>query len=173
MTSNEWFILITGITAYLIFFLLPKRFTRPQTLVMLLISVYFVSLFDYTLCIEPFNYYDVNDSGQHGPWDFLSHVMYAPFAYFFNYGYSLIKKRRWTAMIYILVWAVFSLFAEALSWHAKVYHYRNGYQMYYSLVVYLFVLSLTMLYHYCFIQSRAGEVNPGPPAGLQDPSRFR
>ncbi|TGA96078.1 hypothetical protein E4665_16760 [Sporolactobacillus shoreae] len=151
-STNEWFILIVGIAAYTLLFLLPKRLTRSQTVLTLIMGIYFVALFDQTLCKVPFNYYDVNDTSYFELWDALSYIMYGPFAYFFIYGYSIIKKFRSTFFFYILTWAVFSMFAEALAWHAGVYHYRNGYQMFFSIPVYLLVLSLTMLYYQCYIR---------------------
>ncbi len=149
--ANEWFILVVGLVNYAALFILPKRFSRTQTLLTVLIGIYFVTLFDHTLCIAPFNFYDVNDTAYLDLWDILSYFMYGPFAYHFVYLYSTLRKTRSTYLLYLLCWTILSVTAEALSWHAGVYHYRNGYRMEYSLPVYLLVLSVTMIYyHYYF-----------------------
>lgn len=152
---SEWFILINGIMAYLVLYIMPKRFTRTQTLTMILIGAYFSAFFDNTVCVSPFNYYNVNDTPYIDFWDILSFVMFGPFAYFFIYGYSIIRKNKTTYFFYITVWALGAMFAEALSWHAGVYHYLNGYQMFFSLPIYLIVLTLTMIYDQLFIRGSA------------------
>lgn len=152
--SNEIFILITGVLAYLLLFLLPKRFSKQQTVTMLLIGAYICTLFDNTMCINPFNYYIVNDTPHVDFWDLLSFVMFGPFAFFFIYFYAIIKKNRTTYFFYILVWAFISMFSEALSWHAGLYHYKNGYQLFFSLPIYIIVLTVTMVYYQLFIRKR-------------------
>ncbi|MCO7125739.1 hypothetical protein NIE88_08145 [Sporolactobacillus shoreicorticis] len=150
--SNELFILISGIIAYVIIFLLPKRFTRQQTVTMLLIGIFISAFFDNTVCINPFNYYSVNDTPFVDFWDMLSFVMFGPFAYLFVYFYTGIGKNRSTYFFYISVWALISMFAEALAWHVGVYHYKNGYQLFFSLPIYLIVLTVTMVYYHIFIR---------------------
>ncbi|MCQ2009127.1 MAG: hypothetical protein ABF629_00270 [Sporolactobacillus sp.] len=150
--SNELFILITGVTAYTAMLLLPKRFNRQQTITMLLIGAFISTFFDNTVCINPFNYYNVNDTPFTDFWDMLSFVMFGPFAYFFIYFYVVIRKNRTTYFFYITIWALISMIAEALAWHVGVYHYKNGYQLFFSLPIYLIVLTATMVYYHYFIQ---------------------
>ncbi|MCO7176207.1 hypothetical protein ACFP7A_10000 [Sporolactobacillus kofuensis] len=152
--SNEVFIIITGALAYIVMLRLPKQFTRQQTIIMLLISIYLSALFDNTLCVHPFNFYYVNNTSIPGFWDLMSYLMFGPFAYLFVYIYSILKKNRATYFIYIVVWAIVALFAEALAWHAGVYRYQNGYQMFFSLPIYLLVLTVTMIYYYSYIHNQ-------------------
>ncbi|EST12247.1 hypothetical protein [Sporolactobacillus laevolacticus] len=154
INSNELFIIITGVLAYLLLFFLPKRFTRQQTFTMLLIGGYISTFFDNTVCIHPFNYYSVNDTPFMDFWDILSFVMFGPFSYFFVYAYTVIRKNRTTYFFYISIWALISMFTEALAWHAGVYHYKNGYQIFFSLPIYLIVLTLTMCYYQFFIKKQ-------------------
>jgi hypothetical protein len=152
--SNELFIIINGTLAYLLLFLLPKRFSRQQTVTMLLISAYISTFFDNTVCINPFNYYNVNDTPYLDFWDLLSFVMFGPFAYFFIYFYAIIRKNRTTYFFYISIWAIIAIFSEALAWHAGVYHYKNGYQLFFSLPIYIIVLTATMIYYQFFIRKQ-------------------
>ncbi|WP_100487987.1 hypothetical protein [Sporolactobacillus pectinivorans] len=159
LSLNEWFIIVTGITAYSLIFFLPKKFTRAQTVLTLFIGIYFVVFFDHTMCVEPLDYYDVNDSNKIDIWDVLSYIMYGPFAYLFIYGYTLLRKSKSTYFFYLLVWTIFSITAEALAWHAGVYHYRRGYRIFFSIPIYLLVLSLTMIYFQLFIRKTENKAN--------------
>lgn len=149
---NEWFILLTGTVVFLLVYLMPKQFTRVQTLTMLLIGFYLGCTFDETFGIGPFNYYDINNTSFMELWDVLTYVMFSPFAYFFVYGYSNVKKSRTAYFFYISVWALGAILLEALAWHAGVYHYLNGYRQYYSLPFYLLALTVTMIYYRLFIK---------------------
>ncbi|SFF97665.1 hypothetical protein [Sporolactobacillus nakayamae] len=152
--SNEIFILIIGALAYLVMFLLPKYFSKQQTITMLLIGNYISTFFDNTVCINPFNYYNINDTPYTDFWDLLSCVMFSPFGYFFVYLYAIIKKNRTTYFFYISMWSLIAVVAEALAWRVGVYHYKNGYQLFFSLPIYIIVLTVTMIYYQFFIQKR-------------------
>lgn len=150
-SSNELFILIVGAGAYLLMFVLPQRFTKGQIVTMFLISSYWICFFDTTLCVNPFDYYDINDTPYFDLWDLLSFVMFGPFTYLFIYFYTSIEKNRTTYFFYISIWALIAIVSEALAWHANIYRYKNGYQMFYSLPIYLIVLSITLMYHRFFM----------------------
>ncbi|WP_010631206.1 hypothetical protein [Sporolactobacillus vineae] len=152
---NEWFILTVSIAGFFVITLFPRKFTRPQRLTMFLIGFYFVTLFDQTLAKPPFNYYDVNDSGSFTIWDLLSYFMYTPFTYIYLSGLTVIRKTRLGVFAYVIGWAVFSILSEGAAWLAGVYHYNKGYTLLQSFPVYLFVLSLTLLYYHYFVNQIA------------------
>lgn len=145
LNYNELFILVTIFAGYTLLFLLPKRFSRSQTLLAVIIGIYFDLFFDNVLCVQPFNFYAINDTAHIETWDYLSQLMFGPFAYFFFYGCSMLRQTRWNYFIYTAIWSLFAIFSEAVSWHAGVYHYLNNYQMFYSLPIYLFVLTLSLI----------------------------
>lgn len=152
---NEWFVLTVSIAGYLVTAVLPRKFTRPQRVIMYLIGFYFVILFDHTLAKPPLNYYDVMDSGSFTIWDFLTYIMYAPFTYIYLYGLTLIQQTRFRIFAYLVGWAVIAILSEGAAWLAGVYHYHNGYTLLQSFPVYLIVLSLTLLYYRYFVDQAA------------------
>ncbi|BBN98839.1 hypothetical protein [Sporolactobacillus terrae] len=153
-SSNELFIFIAGTGAYLLMLALPQRFTKRQIITMLLISSYWSCFFDTTLCVNPFDYYDINDTPFFDLWDLFSFVMFGPYTYLLIYAYTEIPKNRTTYFFFIIVWTLIAIASEALAWHANVYQYKNGYQMFYSLPIYLIVISITLMYHTFFVRKK-------------------
>ncbi|MFX3617021.1 MAG: hypothetical protein ACE3JK_05815 [Sporolactobacillus sp.] len=153
LNSNEGFIILTLAVGYLVIFFLPKRFSRAQTVLAITLGIYLVMLFDNVLCLGPFDFYDINDTSGIDVWDYVSQLMFGPFAYLFMYGCSLIRQNRLYFFLYTAIWALISIFAEALSWHAGVYRYRNHYQMFYSLPIYMLVLTFTLIIYQFFFRN--------------------
>jgi hypothetical protein len=50
-----------------------------------IVGIFMGVLFDHTSSIEPFDYYDVNDSSRYEFFDFMSYIMYGPFTYLIIY----------------------------------------------------------------------------------------
>lgn len=144
---NEWSIVISLFVGTLLVLMLPKRFTKKNTCVYLMFGVFFGFLFDHTLAILPVSYYVINDNSTFELMDFLSHVMYAPFSYLFFYLYDLFSIKPRFSMLYILVWVFVSVGIERLSVIAGIFHYRHGYSIYYSFVIYLLVQSIWVLFY--------------------------
>lgn len=155
LNYNELFILLTLVAGYTMLLLLPKRFSRSQTLLAVTLGIYLVLFFDNVLCVRPFDFYDINDSSQIEPWDYLSQLMFGPFAYFFFYGCSMLRQTRYAYFIYTSVWALAAIFCEAIAWHTGVYNYRRHYQILYSLPIYLLVLSLSLIIYQFFYRKPA------------------
>lgn len=151
---NELFILLTLFTGYTMIFLLPKRFSRSQTLLAVTLGIYLVLFFDNVLCVQPFDFYDINDSSNIEPWDYLSQLMFGPFAYFFFYGCSMLRQTRYAYFIYTTIWALIAILCEAIAWHTGVYNYRRHYQILYSLPVYLLVLSFSFIIYLFFYRKQ-------------------
>lgn len=145
--ANEWCIIISIFVGTLLVLILPKRFTKKTTCVYLLCGVFTGFFFDHVLGVLPVSYYDINDSSSFQFMDFLSHVMYAPFSYLFFYIYDFFNIKPRFSLLYILVWAFVSVGIELFCVYIGIFHYRNGYNIYYSFAIYLLVQSFWVIFY--------------------------
>jgi len=139
--SNEWFIIVALTIGVILVWKLPKRFPIKESLIYLIYFIFLGMIFDHTISIEPFDYYDVNDSSSYQLMDFLSYISYGPFGYLYIYFYDFFKIKDSLNTIYIFLWAMSALVTEYFAHAVGVYHYRNGYEIYYSFPIYLLVLT--------------------------------
>lgn len=142
--SNEWFILISIAVGYSLLFILPKRFPTTYIVLFLFIGMNSGMVFDHTISIPPFDFYDVNDSSKFEIYDFLSYIMYGPYGYFFFYLYDYLKLRRYRTMLYIISWSIAAMIVEWVAYNLGVFHYKAGYKFIYSFPFYFFVQSVTL-----------------------------
>ncbi len=145
--ANEWFIVISLFIGILVVLVLPKRYTKKTTIVYLICGMFFGFIFDHTLSVFPISYYIINDSNTFEFMDFLSHVMYGAYSYLFFYLYDFFNIKPRLSLIYILVWTLISVGFEGISVFIGVFHYENGYKIYYSFVIYLLVISFWLVLH--------------------------
>jgi len=145
--SNEWFVITSLIIGIILVWKLPKRFSIKESLVYLIYFVFVGMIFDHTIAIEPFDYYDVNDSSAYQLMDFLSYLTFGPFGYLYIYFYDFFKMKNRYNTFYIFLWTMSALLMEYVAHALGVYHYKNGYEIYYSFPIYLAMLS-SLLYLY-------------------------
>jgi hypothetical protein len=143
--SNEWFIIVSLLAGYGLIFLLPKRFPFPLTILFLVIGINSGILFDHTISIPPFDFYDVNDSSYFELFDFFSYLQYGPYSYLFCYLHSHLKIKGYFNMLYIVVWSIIAMFLEGIATHLGVFHYKNGYTFIYSFPFYFYTQSFTLV----------------------------
>lgn len=156
---NEWFILLGLCLGFLIIWLLPKRFPKRFSIIFFMCGVYTGFFFDHSLSVEPVNFYDVNDKSSYQFFDFLSYVSFGPVSYLFFYIYDRLKPA--SAPLYILIWAFIYIGIEGLSDWMGVYHYRHGYKIYYSFVIYLIVNSFWIGFYHRFYGTKSSETQAG------------
>lgn len=156
--KNEIFILFMLASGCFLFLKSRKIFTAKETILYLLFGIFMGLLIDHTISVQPLDFYDVNDRSSFEFTDFLTYVMYGPFTYFFIYFYKRLNIKKRYAPPYILLWALISIAAEYIGIKLGVYHYKNGYQIYYSFPIYLAVLPLLILM-YQFIQYKQKNIN--------------
>ncbi|EDL65550.1 hypothetical protein [Bacillus sp. SG-1] len=135
---NEWFILIVLALSFVSLFFLKPRMELPLLLTIYLFGVTSGMFFDHTISLNPFNFYDVNDTSNYQLIDFISYVMYGPFAYFFVYFYEKFKITGMKNILYVIIWTVVAICVEWVAHKAGIFHYRNGYKLFYSIPIYLF-----------------------------------
>lgn len=104
--KNEIYILIALVVLYVIFFLLPKRFSRDVTILFLLWGFAVSTLFDFTIGGGLIDLYKTNDLNGYELSDLLTYIMFAPISYLFIYVYDLLNINKKTFIWYILVWTV-------------------------------------------------------------------
>ncbi|MEQ2529280.1 hypothetical protein EKG37_07460 [Robertmurraya yapensis] len=153
--GNEWFVIISIVVGLLAVLVIPKRFTKKTSTIYLLTGVFFGFFFDHTLSVIPVSYYDLNDTSLFELTDFLSHVMYSSYSYFFFYLYDYLKVKARNSPLYILIWTFISVGIEKISAILGVYHYKHGYTIFYSFVIYLIVHSIWVALYY--VIERHGE----------------
>lgn len=145
--ANEWFVLVTLVIGFLLFFIIPKRFSVKERIFFLLFGMYSGKFFDHTISIKPFDFYDVNDNSSYQLIDFASYAMFAPFGYFFMYIYDKLQLKKWMVILYILTWSIIAIVIEYIATKLGVYHYKNGYKLLYGLPIYILTQSLLIGLH--------------------------
>ncbi|UUZ83288.1 hypothetical protein LJK88_05095 [Paenibacillus sp. P26] len=80
---NEWFNVILFTAGYGFLFLTHRRFPPKHTLVYVLYGIAAVTLFDHTLSVAPFDFYDVNDTSRFQWMDFLNYLGFGPISYLY------------------------------------------------------------------------------------------
>ena len=127
--------------------ILPKL-ELPLLLIFSVFGIAVGMFFDHTISLDPFNFYDVNDRSSYQIIDFISYVMFAPFAYFFVYLYKKLNIKGYGNIVYIVLWSFFSVGFELLANRLGVYHYKHGYRLLFSFPIYVCIQSsLVIFYH--------------------------
>lgn len=153
--GNEWF--VVGLTVFFMaaIWWFPRGFSPTQTTLNLSIGIAFGLMFDHTIFIPPFDLYDVGDQSKYELFDIISYVMYAPFGYWFIYWYERMRIRGILTILYILIWTGLAILVEWLGVKVGLFHYKNGYQLIYSIPIYLLVQSFHLgLYRTVFARDR-------------------
>lgn len=140
--QNEWFVIISLAAGLILFWRLKSRFTTKEVIVYFLFSFYMGIVLDHSISVNPFDFYDVNDNSSYQFIDFLTYLMYGPFGYIFIFCYDYFKIKSQYSPLYILVWVFISIGMEFFAQSLGVYHYKNGYEIFYSFPVYLLVFSI-------------------------------
>ncbi|MBP1964060.1 hypothetical protein [Paenibacillus aceris] len=156
--ANEWFVIAMIVLGLLTIRVLPKKFTPTQTWFTLLTGVVFGLIFDHTIGVPPFDFYDVGDQSNYQLFDIFSYAMYVPFGYLFIYIYKRLGLKGFYTIPYIMIWTLMSVGIEWLCLLVGVFHYKHGYQILYSIPIYLFIQSIhLLLFHIFFPEHKQGE----------------
>lgn len=145
---NEWFIIISLIALLLLIRITPKIFSFLEGLSYYIYGISIGMFYDHTISIPPWDFYDVNDSSAYQAIDFISYIMYGPYSYFFIYIYVKLKIRGIMNLAYLLIWTAFSLLMEWFTVKIGIFHFDKGYEMYWSIPIYMAVQSIQLLFHH-------------------------
>ncbi|RLQ97359.1 hypothetical protein [Falsibacillus albus] len=134
--ANEWFTCGVFFAAYAFLFILPRRFSKQDKALYVILGMFIGNFYDHTISVPPWNFYDVNDTSEFQLMDFISYFMYGPFSYYFVYIWDALKITDKHIPLYIFIWSIISMVMEFIAHQLGVYHYRQGYEIYYSFAVY-------------------------------------
>jgi hypothetical protein len=162
--QNEYFVITTLVVGLVLFIKCKKIFSKKETIVFFLLPIFLGLLLDHTISIPPFDFYDVNDTSKFEITDFLTYLMYGPYGYFFIHFYKRFGIKNSLTPVYILLWSIISISLEYIACRFGVFHYKNGYQIFFSFPIYLLVLSFKiMFYKYLMSHSLGGKASPHGP----------
>jgi len=147
---NEIFIIVQLLLGFTLVWKFRKRFTIKELLVYFLYNIYMGILIDHSISIPPCDFYDVNDSSAYEFMDFLTYCSFGAYGYFFIYFYDYFKIKISFTPVYIIIWATISVSVEFIAQKFGVFHYKNGYQIFYSFPIYLLVLLPNILIYKSF-----------------------
>jgi hypothetical protein len=153
--ENEFFTIFSLLIGLILMWKLKKTFSFKEILLYFLFGVFIGIFFDHTISVPPVDYYDVNDKSSFELMDFLTYLMYGPYSYILVYFYDYFKIKIAYTPTYILLWTSVAIFMEFISKLIGIFHYKNGYNIYYSLPIYLLVYSfLICLYRFLQYKKR-------------------
>lgn len=144
--ANEWFVILLLVAGLAVTFSLPRRFPVKQSAVFFIFGLFGGLFLDHTISVYPIDFYDVNDASRYEWMDFLTYLMYSPFSYLYAYCLDKWKIKPAYVPLYIIAWGLISTGLEGLAVLAGVFHYKNGYGIFFSFPIYLIMNSFyTML----------------------------
>jgi hypothetical protein len=144
---NDYFVLSCIVVAYVIMFVLPKRFPLPVILLLMLFSSTAASMLDNSIGGHIFDLYDIMDGPEYTIMDFIVYLLYAPFGYFFMYIYDFFRLKGMLAVGYIALLSLLSTGFEWVCLQAEVFHYKDAYSIYYSFLIYILSQSGIVLFY--------------------------
>ncbi|WP_438449298.1 hypothetical protein [Gorillibacterium sp. sgz5001074] len=137
---NELFVLLAGLLVVTISAFLPERFTRSQTVFLLLFSFWLAVVVDQTLAVPPYDLYDIMDSSRMDVMDpFLYAVVYPASGYLYFYAASTIGFHRpFRLGLLVLGWSALTLGLEWGSMYLGVFTYQM-WNLGYSALSHIFI----------------------------------
>jgi len=148
--ENEWFVLIACVLSYAVLFLLPKKIPNSLAVLIFVYSFCVARLYD-TLIASPWvDFYDIMDTGKYDLFDIILYLLYAPFGYFFIYGYETFNVKGYGIILYILLWSVLGTGFEYVNVIFDVFQYKN-WRLQYSFTVY-FITQAGTIALYAFLK---------------------
>jgi len=149
--SNEWFTIVSIVLAMGVALALPKRFSLVEITVYTVFTVYLSQTIDSLIAVEPFDFYDVNDTPKLEWFDIaIYYFCYPPTTYLYLYFYDKWRVRGWKRVGYVLGYSLLSMLLEGVADLFGVYTYK-GWKLYYSFFVYVGVY---IIYIFVYIMVR-------------------
>lgn len=143
--ANEWFIITGLIVSYAIVIPLSKKLPVSIFVLVSLFSISCSKIFNATIGVPPFDWYDINDWPNLDFMDILVHLLYPPFAYMFVYLYDRLRIHGINVLFYILAFSSFGIAFEWIGSLCGVFHYKE-WNLWYSFIVYVCHQILLLLF---------------------------
>lgn len=134
--QNEWFVLLTIVAGYIVMALLPQRYPRAMSVLIVLFCVSAAYVMDHAIASPPLDLYDINDRKEYEWIDLVTYLMYSPYALLCVYIYHKLRPRKLWFTGYIIGWSLFCVFFEWLAIMCHVFTF-HGWSLVYSYSVYI------------------------------------
>jgi hypothetical protein len=144
---NDYCVLSGVIITWGIYFFIPKLFSKQFRVLIFLFSLTVASIMDNSFGVTPFDYYDIMDGPKYTGMDLVVYLLYPPYGYFFLYFYKKFCLSDTYIVFYISSATFISICYEWFLHNVGVFHYKNGYQIVYSICFYLFFQSILIIYY--------------------------
>ncbi|MBB6446068.1 hypothetical protein [Bacillus benzoevorans] len=146
LNVNEWFVILSIVATYPIFFLLKRNMPVSMMILIVLFSATIARITDHVLSGPPLDLYDVMDSANYDLFDILYYLLYGPFAYLFLYIYEKFVIKGVKLFLYIVALSILSVVYERITVWFGVFTFKE-WRSVYSFPVYLLIQSLTIWYY--------------------------
>lgn len=156
---NDYFVIAIVIVSWLIFFIMPKVFSKQVTVLIFLYTVTAAGVFDNSIGAVPFDFYDIMDGPAYSGMDVIVYLLYPPFGYFFLYLYHKFKVGGFYILLFISLWTAAAITIEWVYNKMGVFHYKNGNNIFYSICTYLVVQSLLVVYYHMIKEKQLEKQN--------------
>ncbi|WP_102348934.1 hypothetical protein [Bacillus sp. Marseille-P3661] len=144
--KNEWFIIIGLLVSYTLILRMPKKLPISITILIMLFSATIARMADHLLAAPNIDLYDITDTGKYELFDFLTYMLYGPFAYLFVYIYVLLSIKGIGNLLYIITWSLLATLFEGITALFDIFNYKN-WELSYSFTAYLMIQSYTLLFY--------------------------
>lgn len=144
---NDYFVLAVVIVSWAIFFFLPKIFSKQMIVLIFLYTLMTSSIFDNSFGATPIDLYDIMDGPAYTVMDIPVYFLYPPAGYIFLFFYQKLQIRDHYVIFFIIAATSVSLGVEWIYHKFGVFHYKGGYNIIYSVCIYLFIQSLFVLFY--------------------------
>lgn len=141
--QNEWFIIVVILVSLIMYKVLPKRFPKAITAIIVLYSIAMPKILDHTIAVKPYNLYDLTDSSKYELFDLIMYAIYPPFGYLFIYIYDYFKFKGIRFAMYIFFWSIASIGMEFIANQLHVFNY-HGWKLIYSLPIYTVIMIINV-----------------------------
>ena len=144
---NDYFVIAAVIVSWVIYIFLPKIFSKQMIVFIFLYSLTIASIFDNSFGATPIDLYDIMDGPAYTVMDIPVYLLYPPAGYIFLFLYQKLQIRDHYLVFFIMASTSVSLGIEWIYHNLGVFHYKDEYNMIYSICIYLFVQSLFVLFY--------------------------
>lgn len=141
--ENEWFAVITMLFLIFCYIKVPKIISREMTITIFLFFATLGLTADIILGVDyPFDFYRIMDTPNLELFDVLVYIVnYSFFGYFFSYIICKWRMNVLYLLIFIILWSGLSTLIEWTSEKFNVFSYRDGWNIGFSSITYIFVFS--------------------------------
>jgi hypothetical protein len=144
---NDYCVLGGVIITWGIYFFIPKLFSKQFRVLIFLFSLTVASIMDNSFGVTTFDNYDIMDGPKYTGMDLVVYLLYPPCGYFFLYFYKKFSLSDIYIVFYISIVTIISICYEWFLHNVGVFHYKNGYQIVYSICFYLCFQSILIIYY--------------------------